>query len=145
MDYSDALKRLRNHANTPNPDLPESESFLFEVWQAEREFRDPRLQNLFHDILDCFEAINHEINTKHPSNNVSGKAEALPRTLVADVSAILSVSWRRLLKWSATRKFTESFREEFANMLLKISMGWSAVLAGDIDDIREYIHTYPLD
>ena len=139
MDYSDALKKLRNHANSPGSGLPESESFLFALWQAERQSCIPELRNLFDDILDCLETVNHELNTKQPSENIGGKAEAFPRSLVADVSGILSVSWRNYWQWSSSQQFTESFRTEFAVMLVQIGIAWDAVLAGDIDDIREDI------
>jgi hypothetical protein len=139
MDYSHALQRLRNHANVAGIALPEHESFLFALGQAEREEHPPDLRSLFDDILSCFEAVNHALNTPHPSGTISGKAEALPRFLVPDVSAILSVGWHYALQWSSSQKFSEPFRTELATMLEQMGIAWGAVLDGDIDDIREHI------
>jgi hypothetical protein len=141
MDYSHALERLRSHANMSGTSLPESESFLFALWQAERQSRIPELSSLFGDILICLETVNHSLNTEHPSDTISGKAEALPRSLVADISAILSAGWSYYWRWSSSQQFTEAFRTEFAAMLVQLGIAWDAVLAGDIDDIRDHVQT----
>ena len=140
MEYSYALEKLSNHANSPAPssNLPENESFLLELWQAERQSRIPDLRNLFDDILSCFEAVNHELNTQHPSENIAGKAATLPRSLVGNVSAILSVGWNYYWQWTASQQFNESFRKELAATLMQLGFAWDAILAGDIDDIREH-------
>jgi len=67
--------------------------------------------------------------------------EALARSLVGDVSGILSAGWRYYCHWSASQKFTETFRTEFVAMLAQLGIAWDAVLAGDIDDIRDHIRT----
>jgi hypothetical protein len=134
MDYSHALERLRSHANMSGTSLPESESFLFALWQAERQSRIP-------ELLICLETVNHSLNTEHPSDTISGKAEALPRSLVADISAILSAGWSYYWRWSSSQQFTEAFRTEFAAMLVQLGIAWDAVLAGDIDDIRDHVQT----
>jgi hypothetical protein len=141
MDYSHALQRLRNHANVAGSTLPERESFLFALWQAKRAAHSPDLRGLFDDILSCFEVVNHALNTSHPSGTVSGKAEVLPRSLAADVSTILSVGWHHVSQWSSSQKFSDAFRTELATMLEQIGIAWDAVLAGDIDDIREHVQT----
>ena|ERR1700677_2740356 len=141
MDYSHALQRLRNHANVAGSTLPERESFLFALWQAEREAHSTNLRSLFDDILSCFEVVNHALNTHHPSGSISGKAEVLPRSLVANVAAILSIGWHDFSRWSSSQKFSEPFRTEFAAMLVQIGIAWDAVLAGDIDDIRKHVQT----
>ena len=137
MDYSHALERLRNHANAAGSTLPEGESFLFALWQAERQSLAPELRGLFEDILSCFEVVNHALNTQHPSDTLEGKAETLPRSLVADVSSVLSTGWSWYWCWASSEKFTATFRTGFATMLVQIGIAWDAVLAGDIDDIRE--------
>lgn len=137
MDYSHALQRLGNHANAAGTTLPEDESFLFTLWQAERQSHAPELRGLFEDILSCFEVVNHALNTQHPSDTIDGKAEALPRSLVADVSSVLSEGWSYYWRWATSGQFTPTFRTEFAAMLVQIGIAWGAVLAGDIDEIRE--------
>jgi hypothetical protein len=144
MDYSQALQQLSNHANGAGSTSPERESFLFALWQAEHEANAPELRSLFDDILSCFEAVNHALNTPHPSGSVSGKAQMSPRSLVADVSAILSGGWHYALGWSSSQKFSEPFRAYIVTMLEQMGIAWCAVLAGDIDDIREHVQTESL-
>lgn len=141
MEYSEAVLRLHNHANMPGTSLAESESFLFALWQAERQPDIPELRRLFEDLLDCLVVVNHAVNTEHPSGTIAGKLETLPRPLVADISAILSVGWSDYWRWSSNQQFTEAFRAEFAAKLVQIGIAWDAVLAGDIDDIRNHVQT----
>jgi hypothetical protein len=141
MDYSHALERLRNHANAAGSILPEDESFLLALWQAERQSHIPELRSLFDDILSCFVVVNQTLNTQHPSETIAGKAEALPRSLVADVSSILSEGWSYYWRWTSNEQFTAKFRTEFAAILVQIGIAWDAILAGDIDDIRQEVET----
>ena len=136
MDYSEALQRLGSHASAP-----EGESFTLALYQAERQASAPELRSSFDDILACFEAVNLALNTPRPSESIGGKAEALPRSLVADISEILSLGWSYHWRWTSSERFTETFRTELASMLVQISIAWDAVLAGDIDDIREHVQT----
>src|SRR4051812_46625 len=80
MEQTHALKRLSHHANAA-----EGDSFTFALWQAARQSHQPELRKFFDDIMTCFDAINHALNTQHPSDTIDGKADALPRSLVADV------------------------------------------------------------
>lgn len=139
MDYAKALKKLGNHANMPGLNLPENESFLFTVREAERQSQVPDLQNLFEDMMDCLVAVNHVLNTENPSETIEGKFDALQRPLVSYVSSILLSAWGDYYRWSRNHTYPDSFREQFAAMLLQLGMAWDAVLAGDIDDIREHV------
>jgi hypothetical protein len=121
--------------------LTDSESFLYALWQARQQSRIPELQDLFHDIVSCLEAVNYGVNTQQPSDTMAGKAQALPRSLIADASYILSSGWRDYWRWSSNLQLSESFRTELAAMLVQIGIAWDAVLAGDIDDIRAHIRT----
>jgi hypothetical protein len=85
MDTSEAIQRLSHHASTAQDD-----SFTFALYQADRLSQPPELAALFEDILLCFVVVNHGLNTEHPSDNIDGKADVLERSLVADVSSILS-------------------------------------------------------
>jgi hypothetical protein len=134
MDYSQALQKLRQHAAAP-----EGESFTLALYHTERQAAIPELRCLFDDVLSCFEVINHALNTQHPSEAITGKADSLPRSLVADVSEILSVGWSYYWRWTSSHQFTETSRTELASMLVQIGIAWDAVLAGDIDDVREHV------
>ena len=134
MDYPQALQKLRQHASAP-----EGASFTLALYHAERQVAIPELRGLFDDILSCFEVVNHALNTQHPSESITGKADSLPRSLVADVSEILSIGWSYYWRWASSHQFTETFGTELASMLVQIGIAWDAVLAGDIDDIREQV------
>ena len=127
MDYPQALERLLNHANLPGSNLPESESFGFTLWQAGQQSHMPELRGLFDDVVECLEAVNHALNTQHPSGTVAGKAEALPRSLVCCVSSILSQGWSDFWRWSSRQQFPERFRAELAVMLVQIGIAWDAL------------------
>ena len=141
MEYSQALQKLRNHANAPGTGLPEDESLLLALWQAERQASIPKLQIFLDDILGCLEAVNHKFNTQHPSGSVTGKLEALPRSVVGDISAIISGGWNFYWRWSLSQQFNEAFRLECATCLVKLGIAWNFVLDGDIDDIRKDVET----
>jgi hypothetical protein len=133
MDYPQALQKLSQHAGAP-----EGDSFTLALCQAERQQVIPELRRSFDDILSCLEVINHTLNTEHPSEAIAGKADDLPRALVANVSEILSIGWSCHLRWTTSGKFTATFRTELSSMLVQIGTAWDAVLAGDIDDIRQH-------
>ena len=141
MEYSQALQRLRNHANTPGSNLPEGESFLFALWEADRGTRMPEIRPLFENILACLEAINLELNGKQPSTVIEGKAVAVTRSLAADMSAILSEGWSYFILWESKQRFSEIFRSELAAILLQLGIAWDAILAGDIDDIQQQVES----
>jgi len=90
---------------------------------------------LYDDIVACFEVINRELNTERPSEASGGKAETLPRLAVGDIAFLLSNGWACYWEWTFIQKFTPEFRAEFGAMLVQLSMAWTFVLDGDIDDI----------
>jgi hypothetical protein len=134
MDYSEALQRLKNHASAP-----EGASFTLALYQAHRHATVPQLSSSFEDILSCFEAVNQALNGRHPSKTVRGKMETLPRSLVANVSSILSEGCSYHLRWVSSEKFTDTVRAELASMLVQIALAWDAILAGDIDNLQEHV------
>lgn len=140
MNFEHALARLRNHANM-DARLPEAESFLFALWQSERQGQSPKLQPLFDDIIECLEVVNVAFNTKTPSETIAGKVESLPRPLVADVSVILSEGWAYHCRWTCNHRFDPDVLRDCATALAQIGIAWNAVLAGDIDNVREQIKT----
>jgi hypothetical protein len=136
MDYPQALQKLSQHTSAR-----EGESFTLALYHAERQPATPELGGFFDDILSSFEVINHALNTQHPSETITGKADSLPRSLVGNISEILSIGWSYYLRWTCSGRFTATFRAELASMLVQIGIAWDAVLAGDIDDIREHVQT----
>jgi hypothetical protein len=92
-----------------------------------------RLRASVDDVVDVLSRINHEINGSVPSEASEGDTN-LPRTLVYAITEILDL----LNKSSRFQNKTED--KQLVNHLKRtIEIGWSAVLAGDIDDIKGHI------
>ena len=136
MDQTHAIQRLSHHASAA-----EGARFTFALWQAERQSHQPELGNLFDEILSCVETVNQALNTHNPSDAISGEAKVLQRSLVADISSVLSDGWSCYWRFASSGRFSPTFRAEIAAIHVQIGIAWDAVLAGDIDDIREHVRT----
>lgn len=134
MNYDHAIQRLGHHAYVVADD-----SFTYALWQADRQASDGDLRPLFEDLLLCFESVNHLFNTEHPSGTVEGKLDELDRSIVTSESKVLSDGWHYYWLWTSTGKLPVGVCHELASLLIQIGIAWDAVLAGDIDDIREHV------
>jgi hypothetical protein len=141
VNYNHASARLRNHANIPDPeaDFPESASFLHLLSQADRT-KEPRdFAAAYDDIVECFVVLNRSLNTARPSEHIKDKASSLDRTLVYCVALIVNGGFEFYSRWAADGLFPAGYLSDLQEALLCIGFAWNAVLAGDIDDIREDI------
>jgi hypothetical protein len=75
------------------------------------------------DFLALLDVLNYELNGTNPSDTTSGKAE----TISTDVAYAVAEVARMLRDAGADR-------EAWA-----VETGWLAVLAGDIDDVRQHV------
>jgi hypothetical protein len=75
------------------------------------------------DFMDALDALNHELNGAVPSAAVSAEADAVSREAAYAVAEVA-----RMLRDAGAE------REESA-----VHTGWLAVLAGDIDDVRQHV------
>jgi hypothetical protein len=75
------------------------------------------------DFLALLDVLNHELNGPQPSEATSGKADSISTSVAYSVAEVA----RMLREASADREAWQ------------VETGWLAVLAGDIDDVRQHI------
>lgn len=142
MDYEYAKARLLNHASLlpPSMQMPDAESFCFNLWKADRERVPPAaLDRLYEDILACLEAINHALNGPVPSETTANGAAQTEVQLVYAVATILDEAWEYYCRWQSGRIFGQPILEHLACINRCISCAWVGVLAGDIDSLGEHV------
>ena len=125
MIDSRIISRLQWHAGLF--ELVESEATSISDYVARGRGVDDALWAAIEDVLDILSELNVQVNGQAPSEMISGKEENFPRVLVYAVMEIL--------------RYLESLpKGEAANRGHWLVMtAWSAVLAGDIDDIRQHL------
>jgi hypothetical protein len=143
MDYEDALKCLARHANLSDDETDEHTSFVFAVWNFDRNhtapnFPAPDFPALYRQVLACLEVVNHYLNGNTPSETFD-KRDELNGTLVQCVSTILEAGCRYGHTWSTCPTFKEGVCHELSLVTWKISFAWLGVISGDIDDLTEYV------
>jgi hypothetical protein len=141
VDYAQAFARLRNHANIPDSaaDLPESASFLYLLSQADCTKESLDFAAAYDDMVECLVTLNRALNTEQPSEHIEGKAPSVDRTLVYCMALIMSDGFSLYSRWASDGLFSVAYLSDLQKALLCIGFAWNAVLAGDIDDIREDI------
>jgi hypothetical protein len=118
-EYS-TTERLRRHAGLDEP----GDAFGPTVSAATWGPTNPReLKAAVSDFIDTLDALNHELNGAEPSADVSRKADTVSTDAayaVAEVARMLRDAGADDEAWT-------------------VDTGWLAVLAGDIDDVRQHI------
>ena len=139
MDYSEAIKRIANHANKPmDDDIAPEESLVFNLWQANRDKIFPSIDKLVRDILNCLEIVNLYLNGSNPSSTSNKKIPDFE--LVMSISLIITAIQEYELIWQKRLLFEENELKIIRLALWKISQAWCAVLHGDIDSIENELH-----
>jgi hypothetical protein len=142
MDHEEAYTRLLNHASllagrTP---LPDEESLHFILFKADQERIPPaRMEVLYEDILSSLEIVNHALNGAEPSEAVTGKETHVGRGLAYAMWMIIDDGWRFYHRWGAERVFERQTLEQLSRVISGVSCAWGAVLAGDINSVREHV------
>ena len=144
MDYDEALKRINNHANLPDCEdpMPDADSFLFQLWNANRTGEALELESPCEDVIDCLIAANVELNGETPSETSGYQIESVIREFAYPVTSIMSRGWQYYLDWTEAEKFTAEYRNQLAEQLVRLNFTWEQVLAGDIDDLRSEYELY---
>ena len=132
--FSDTtFRRLRWHAGledmSAGDDVP-SVSSCFRMEAVDTS----RLESALSDFVATLEVLNHELNGKVPSEHVSSEAPLLPSTLVYAITEVI-----RLLRDSQAKAADENEQRTIGRAGWRAETAWSAVLAGDIDDIQEHL------
>lgn len=92
-----------------------------------------RLEAAVVDCLNALDVLNREINGPIPSAT-SIRAAVLPRNVVYAATEIT-----RMLRESGRGARSMRYKKFLDEAVRKIEVGWSAVLAGDIDNILEHV------
>jgi len=87
----------------------------------------------FSDILVCMEKLNHEMNGPLPSGDVRPKVSHFDRKLLYAIYEI----GRQISQ--AAEKAPPDRSASLCSLGRKFDAAWGAILAGDIDDIRDHI------
>jgi hypothetical protein len=136
MDFVEASNRLWNHANYPGEKGPYEESLLGQLWESGRQNAKLDFGPLVENVLQCLESVNRETNGPHPQQ-VGGKWERFPRSLVETVAVIVHECNQYALEWEREGKFDSSYIADLRLSAWRISCAWCNVLAGDFDSIAQ--------
>jgi hypothetical protein len=118
MSTDSTVRRLHQHAGL------EPATGALTVSAATVEPVDARgLTEAVSDFLALLDVLNHELNGAEPSAAISGKAETVSRGMAYAVAEVA----RMLREADADREAWQ------------VETGWLAVLAGDVDDVRQHI------
>lgn len=91
---------------------------------------DQHIQAAAADFLEALSAFNFELNGPRPSDSTTG-SDSVPRDVAYAVAEVV-----RILRGVAG---TGTGPEAATEAAWTIETGWRAILAGDIDDIRQHV------
>jgi hypothetical protein len=114
-----AAERIRRHAG---PDQPSDETALT-VSAASDRGSPAEVEAATADLVDALDSFNRELNGEFPSKMSSGESDVVPR----DVTYAVAEAARMLRDSGADRS------------AWAVEIAWLAVLAGDVDDVREHV------
>jgi hypothetical protein len=128
MSNDPLAESLANHANLRSGN--EERSILHALWLRNRSAAHPDLDGLCEDLINLLVELNTRWNTSNPEA-VAGKESRLDRSIVSSLTMIIV----------AGGTFTKNHPKDEAayRAIRRVSIAWSAVLAGDISDLREHI------
>ena len=133
----DYLQRLANHANMANT-LPEENSLLYCLWQAEKSGKFPDIEPMRADVLQCLQEANVDVNGPIPSEAI-GTSDNISSSLALCACEIVQGCYEYALIWERHSLFTLAERETLKQTAWMILCGWCYTLPGDIDDIQSQI------
>lgn len=129
MNYDEACRRLRNHANLPNSG-PDDESLGFALWRASRGQPQTEFVALFEDVIECLECVNLALNGETPSETPNARKRSdIDRWLCYSISCLFDIQLKGL------QSMATDYHELVLSMARNLSIAWSCVLAGDVDEI----------
>jgi hypothetical protein len=124
---NEVTMHLRRHAegssNADDPTLLADNAWMFKHGSFTKDFKP-----IWADIVKHLEQLNVEMKRLTID-------EKLPRNAVYAVSGMLN----QCFSISLVKKIDPNIRQQFLELGWKISCGWDAILAGDVDNIAEYV------
>jgi len=127
MEKANTTSQLRYHAGLDQQEKLSSPSLADVLWRKEST------QEALEDVLRILQALNIEMNGEIPSES-SNREQHFSRALIYAVSETI-----RLVRHSANEAPNDALRNDLDKSARRIEMAWSAVLAGDIDNLKNHI------
>ena len=127
MKQSAATLALRYHAGLDQQASARTPSLADLLWRKEPP------EEALDDVLRILEALNLEANGAVPSESATHE-QCFPRALIY---AVTEVIW--LLREAANQAGNATATRDLNKAARRIELAWSAVLAGDIDNLTEHI------
>lgn len=124
------LSRLRWHAGLEESYEGDQPSISASTWKA--NFSATSIGRATSDVVDLLEELNKDLNGSTPSESTD-YAENIPRSLAYAMSEIL------LLLRDSRNDLPSQSNDLTRRSLWTIETAWNAVLAGDIDNLREHL------
>lgn len=139
MTIEDVRDRLTHHANLPCA-ISEEESFCFLIWNAKRTRKAVDLSAAFRDIVGCLETLNKLWNGPVPSETPRERIlTCVDRRIAYLVSEVMTGAAEYVAMAATSSDTTSTDASSRAMIAYGINCAWSAVLAGDIDDLQEHL------
>ena len=140
MQYEQAYSILRWHVGfDDSPAVGGKKSFIDNVQAIEKDQSDIDLDESTDEIIDCLESVNLYINGQIPSESIGYHQQQLPTLLVATLSEIEMLCLDTLLRVEQRKGIKVPSSVMLRKTLWRIECAWNAILAGDIDNIREHV------
>lgn len=140
MQYEQVYSILRWHVGFDDSSaVSGKKSFIDCVQALEKDQRDIDLDGSTDEIINCLESINLYINGPIPSESIEKPQQQLPRRRVATVSELERLCLDTLLRIEQRKGFHAPLSVKLRKALWRIECAWSAVLDGDIDNIRGHV------
>lgn len=141
MTYEDAVRRLANHANEPFDGLAsEEESYVFTLWRMSKDKLPLDFVSKANDVIECLEVVNVRLNGCVPSEVPASAGSPMDRALEGIINSLILRGVEHALSWQQEKLFGEEIARQALLCSWKIGKAWEAILAGDIDNLKNYLN-----
>jgi hypothetical protein len=132
MVSDQTIARLRWHAGFDGQPSPRGSSIFSSTTSQIRSAAD--FESALSDCLETLSVLNRAQNGDVPSSTIGAVEDHLPRGLVYAMTEIV-----RMIRDRERRTSDKSEAITLARAAWQIDTAWSAVLAGDIDDLLDHV------
>lgn len=134
-EYDNIIVRLQEHAGLALPGRELNEDRLAaKIYAIKKGVFDTNFNEEVEDILLCLDRIN-----RIDQSAVAGAANAVPGSLVYAMSGIQMLFTELLLQIVRSNFPRSTLLHEVVVAAWQIGCAWDALLAGDIEDIRQHL------
>lgn len=121
------IARLRYHAGLEEQEAVDIPSLAEVLWRRES------FEKSIDDVFRVLQILNLEMNGTLPSRTIDGE-QCFPRKLIYAITEIIA-----LLRKTAGKSQGDLTRNELNKAAWRVETAWSAILAGDIDDLLAHV------